>query len=181
MVQARCGPSIKTLLEERTRILEKLDNKTKNLDFIQTNRLIFAFQRNIVRHQQMKRYIRWFDLAAKTKRPDNKAEDFEAFEHDDDFNPIYQRIKKRLIQENLKAEEKQYITDEASKQTKIQRTIDGYVDELSSEMEMLQEKIEKSKKILEEKDQALERALQALMSQGFSEEDTRKILTGKQA
>lgn len=183
-------PEIKALLEERTRVLEKLDNKTKSLDFIQANRLLFAFQKNIVQNQKLKPYIRWFELAAKTKHPQNKKEDFETFEQDEAFNPIYQRIKERLIRDNLPTDEKQYIEDEASKQALIQRTIDGYVDELSGEMEMMREKLEardhtieqkdqmleENKKVLEEKDRALDRALQALIDQGFSEAEAKKLL-----
>jgi len=60
------------LLEHRERSLAQLNNKTRKLDFLQQNRLIYAFQKNIVKNGQKEnskyhKYLNSFELAEKQK------------------------------------------------------------------------------------------------------------------
>ncbi len=65
------NPEIRDLLlAEHERVLTLAANWTKHLDFLPQNRLIFAFQKNIVRHTQAEKYDRWFTFAEKTKNRD---------------------------------------------------------------------------------------------------------------
>ena len=60
-------------------ILELLRNDTKNLSFLQKNRLIFAFQKNIVKNKKFAKYSAWFTLAEKTLDKLNKKSDFDEY------------------------------------------------------------------------------------------------------
>ena len=63
-------------MKERARVLEVLDNHSKELDFLSKNPLIFVQQKNIVKNKTNAKYSKWFEFAEKTKNPDNKEEDF---------------------------------------------------------------------------------------------------------
>ncbi len=81
-----------TLDIERKKILTLLNNKAKNLDFLAKNRLIFVFQKNIVKNKKLLKYFRWFDFAERTRNKNNKEADFEAFKNDEIFMAIMERI-----------------------------------------------------------------------------------------
>jgi hypothetical protein len=71
---------IKKLMRQRQDILSLMNNKSKNLDFLAANKLIFAIQPNIIKNSAndptMKRYQRWFSFAEKTRQKGNKKQDF---------------------------------------------------------------------------------------------------------
>ncbi|MCP3965466.1 MAG: hypothetical protein GY718_03805, partial [Lentisphaerae bacterium] len=79
-------PEIVTLLEERAKVVEIMSNDTKHLDFLASNRLIFAFQKNIVKNRKIGKYVRWFEFAERTKNTDNTREDFSEFSGDRVFD-----------------------------------------------------------------------------------------------
>ncbi len=83
----------------RQNILTLLNNKTKNLDFLAKNRLIFAFQKNIVKNQKLKKYVRWFELAEKTRNKNNVEADFEAFKNDDIMMEVMERLETQKFEE----------------------------------------------------------------------------------
>lgn len=86
-----------------------LENKTKRLDFLAENRLIYAFQPNIVANRQNEKYARWFKFAAITKNPENTKSDFESFEN----QPIFNRIMEKLKVNTLEKDDFEYINDYA--------------------------------------------------------------------
>jgi hypothetical protein len=99
---------LQKLMEKRAQLLKILQNDTKNLSFLYKNRLIFAFQKNIIKNKQkMSKYFRWFEFAAKTSNPDNVATDFDSYY---DHPAIFAAMKKLMTSE-LNAEDFQYITD----------------------------------------------------------------------
>ena len=89
---------------EREKVLTLLKNKTTNVDFLPQNRLIFAFQKNIVKNKKLKEYCDWFELAEKTRNKNNVEEDFEDLKKNPTIMAVMERIeKKRLPEEELSA------------------------------------------------------------------------------
>jgi hypothetical protein len=93
-------PEIIEILRERTRVLEVLDNQSKDLDFLSKNRLIFLLQKNIVKNKTKAKYRKWFEFAEKTKNPDNKEKDFREYMDDEIFVEIMKRINKKELSED---------------------------------------------------------------------------------
>ena len=99
--------NIEKLFNESQRILKIVDNNHKNLKFLSENRLIFAFQKNIVKNKKMEKYFLWFDFAQLTKNPDNKASDFESYRD----KPIFSLVMEKLKTSEFNTDDFQYITD----------------------------------------------------------------------
>lgn len=116
---------IKELLEERRKILEIISNDTKSLDFLPKNRLIFAFQRNIVKNKTMKRYEKWFEFAEKTRDENNKKEDFEDYRKDEIFSEMIRRLRR----DSLTDEDFEYIADEKTRWEEVLRLERGIFDD----------------------------------------------------
>jgi predicted transposase/invertase (TIGR01784 family) len=92
------------------RVLNALDNKHKSLDFLPKNRMIYAFQKNIVKNQnskKYKKYFAWFDFAEKSKNKENTKADFVEYEKD----PLFAAIIQKIGQEAMKQDDYQYIED----------------------------------------------------------------------
>ncbi|MEK7255492.1 MAG: hypothetical protein AAB316_12150, partial [Bacteroidota bacterium] len=87
------------LTRQREKLLEMLNNQTKSLGFLNKNRLIFAFQQNIVKNKPAAPYFKWFDFAEKTRNTNNRKEDFKQYKNDKDMNPIIQRINQEVLDE----------------------------------------------------------------------------------
>ncbi len=95
---------ITELLKQREFALAQLSNKTKKLDFLQKNRLIYAFQKNIVDNSKKNdakyhKYQNWFELAEKTKNKQNQKSDFIKYEKDEIFAELIRRISKDTLNE----------------------------------------------------------------------------------
>ncbi len=85
-----------------------MDNKHKNLDFLSTNRLIFMFQPNILRNlQEDKAYFPWVEFAARTRNPNNTADDFKKYSK----NPIFIQVMEKLKTTVLTHDDFEYVTD----------------------------------------------------------------------
>ncbi len=97
------NPEIKSLLAERNRVLAIMEKKNRSLDFLAQNRLIYVFQKNVIRNasneKTARRYNAWFEFAEATKNKENKPSDFEKFEHDELFSEIMRRICKEILTE----------------------------------------------------------------------------------
>ena len=114
-------PDLDKILEEREKLLPLINNKTKDIDFLQKNKLIFAFQKNIVKNKRYKKYYVWFELAQKTlKRVTDKLE-FSEYEKDEILSEVVRRLKKHL--EN--PEDIKYIKERSEYIEKIKRYEDG--------------------------------------------------------
>jgi len=93
------------LLKQRELALAQLSNRTKKLDFLQKNRLIYAFQKNIVAnskkaHSKMHKYLNWFELAEKTKNKLNQKSDFLQYTDDKIFANMIRRLSKDSLTED---------------------------------------------------------------------------------
>ena len=113
------------ILKERSRVLDVLDNKNKELDFLSKNRLIFLLQKNIVKNKPREKYERWFDFAEKTKNRDNKKEDFKEYMEDE----IFLKIMKRINKKELKEDDFNYIEDETKIREEVERFERGIREE----------------------------------------------------
>jgi hypothetical protein len=93
---------ITQILSERELSLEQLNNKTRRLDFLQKNRLIYAFQKNIVRNasshnSKYHKYIDWFEIAEKTRNRLNEKADFLKYADDSVFAELIRRISNETL------------------------------------------------------------------------------------
>jgi hypothetical protein len=94
------NPEILELIKERAKLLNVINNGTKSLDFLPKNRLIFMFQKNIVKNKKIKKYERWFEFAEKTRNENNTKEDFKEYEDDEIFCEIMKRLDRTELNEN---------------------------------------------------------------------------------
>lgn len=93
-------------------MLKKQNNTNKDLPFLCENKLIFQFQKNIVRNMETKRenkkYSTWFDFAKKTLQKDNEKEDFSDFEE----NKAFKEVIRVLNAEKLTNDDVKYLKNE---------------------------------------------------------------------
>jgi len=89
--------NIQILMQERANILKVLSNKAKDIDFFSKNRLVFLFQKNIVKNNKIDKYVRWFEFAEKTKNLENTKTDFEKFQGDPLFDEVIRRLNKSIL------------------------------------------------------------------------------------
>lgn len=116
-------PDIKALMEERAKMLMLLQNDKKELPFLAKNKLIYLFQRNIIRNDKITKYFRWFDFAEKTRKEDNTEEEFIEYEKDEIFAEMMRRLNKTA----LPPEDWTYVTDQAEMWQRVQRYEDGVI------------------------------------------------------
>ncbi len=102
--------AIEELVCEREKALKIIENDTKDLDFLPKNRLIFMFQKNIVKNKKLAKYERWFEFAEKTRNENNIEEDFNEYSNDKLFNEMIRRLRK----EDLTEDDIKYIKSEKS-------------------------------------------------------------------
>ncbi len=102
--------AIEKLVREREKALKIVENDTKELDFLVKNRLIFMFQKNIVKNNKLAKYERWFEFAEKTRDENNTKEDFNEYYNDNLFNEMIRRLRK----DDLTEDDIKYIEDEKS-------------------------------------------------------------------
>ena len=109
--------NILTLIAEREKCLEIINNKTRKLDFLGKNKLIYAFQPNIVRNKKYSKYLKWFELAEKTRNRLNEKGWFDEYLKDD----IFVEIIKRINTESFEQVDWEYITDYEEFKEKVKR------------------------------------------------------------
>ncbi len=118
--------NIKELIEERTRVLKAVNNDVRDIEFLNKNKLIFMLQKNIVKNiETNKKYEKWFKFAEKTRKKENKEEDFEEFRND----KIFQEVIRRLEKNKLTIEDEKYIEEEAELVEMVKRYEAGVAEE----------------------------------------------------
>jgi len=86
-----------TLINEKREYLLKLLEKTdKNIDFLRKSKLIYAFQKNIVKNGNHKKYHNWFELAEKTLKKISDKFEYDKYLKDEIFSIVIRRLKKHL-------------------------------------------------------------------------------------
>ena len=102
------NPELTDIIREQQKVLGILKNDTKGMHFLRNNKLIFLFQKNIVKNNLIEKYVRWFKFAEKTKNKNNQREDFEEYQEDSVFLEIINRITKQSFND----EENQYVQEQ---------------------------------------------------------------------
>jgi hypothetical protein len=83
----------KSVLEKaRAALLLHPKKDRRELSFLAQNRLIFAFQPNIIKNKRVTRYAKWFKFAEKTRNPNNTASDFDEFSNNSIFAQMIHRL-----------------------------------------------------------------------------------------
>jgi hypothetical protein len=162
------------ILKERRRVIDLEQNKTKGLDFIFQNKLIFMFQKNIVenniKNKKIDKYIRWFNFADLSKNKENKESDFEKFKKD----KLFVGIINKLLKNRLTSEEIKYITDEEEfKEAYEEQEIKVYmlekeIEDKQKEVEDKQKEVEDKQKEVEDEKNAKKKTILKLYKKGFS-------------
>ena len=121
-------------------ILKTYNNDSKGLNFLRKNRLIFAFQKNIIKRKKFAKYSAWFTLAEKTLNKLNEKSDFDEYRND----KIFTELMRLLLKSNLKDEDLEYIQD----YEELRRGIELYNAGIKREgvIEGIRQGIEKEKK-----------------------------------
>jgi hypothetical protein len=163
------------ILKKRARVLEVLDNQSKELFFLSKNRLIFLLQKNIVKNKTNAKYSKWFEFAEKTKNPDNKEEDFQEYMDDEIFVEIMKRINKKELTED----DFLYIENEKEIREEVERFEQGIYEVARKDVweDGMEKGIEKGIKKGEkrgEKIKAVEIATR-LKAKGFDDENIAEV------
>ncbi len=98
---------IENIRAEREKVLKTIGNTTKKLDFFSQNRIIYAFQKNIVKNKKHSAYFKWFDFAQKSRNFSNEEEDFSEYKHDKTMAELITKLRK----DKLTVEEFKYVSD----------------------------------------------------------------------
>ena len=138
---------------ERQNILTLLNNKTKELDFLPQNRLIFAFQKNIIKNPNFYKYRIWFEFAEATKNEHNVEQDFEKFKKDKTIMAVLERLKT----DNFQEEDKSILAEWESDFIRLA--------EYWSDAEDMMQTIEVQKQVLQEQKNAIESEKNAIESE----------------
>ncbi len=117
--------NILDIIAEREKCLEIIDNRTRKLDFLQKNKLIYAFQPNIVKNQKYSKYLDWFELADKTRNKLNTKEWFDKYQKDE----IFAEIIKRINTETFEQSDWDYINNQEDFIEKVKRFEQVFIDE----------------------------------------------------
>jgi len=119
------NPEIEKILQEREKLLAILDNNTKNLRWFQENKLIYVFQKNVVKNPNFSKYKDWFEFADKTLNKLNDKFAYNKFENDAIFKEIINRLKTEIESD----EEIRYINDYDEYMQKVFRYEDAIRNE----------------------------------------------------
>ena len=146
--------NILELISEKEKCLEIIDNRTKKLDFLQKNKLIYAFQTNIVKNKKYSKYLPWFELANKTKNKLNEKGWFDEYLKDD----IFVEIIKRINTDTFEQADWEYVNDYDKFTEQVKRFEQVFIDEgfekgveIGLEKGMEEERVRQEEKRLNEK------------------------------
>jgi len=147
------------LQEERKRVLKKINNNAKGLLWMQENKEIFFFQKNIVKNKTNANYLHWFDFAEKTLNKENLQDDFTEYQEDKIFKEMIKRLKVSATDK----EDLTYIDNYEMYQDKVQQFIDSISREaiIDKEIELEEERTQKEEALAKEKE-ALAKEKEAL-------------------
>ena len=162
-------------LYKKRNVLKKLINKkNRDLDFLQKNKMIYIFQKQVLRNKKNKKYFDWFDFANKSKNKENKNSDFSNYQKKGVFKELMRILSSKFVSEEELNEAKNYcdnyeayveqtnnfikknyneIRSEFLEEAKERETIIAIKEEIIKENK---EKLKENKEKLKEKDLKLE-------------------------
>ncbi len=88
------------ILKKREEMNKLLHNTKKGVDFLQKNKLIYAFQKNIARNGNLSKYHDWFELAQKTLEKITDRFAYDKYRKDKIFCKIIRRLETSLAEDN---------------------------------------------------------------------------------
>jgi hypothetical protein len=147
--------SLETILAERAETLKILNNDTKGLGFLQENKIIYAFQDNIVKNRRNKPYGKWFELAKKSKNSKNKKSDFDEFKND----KVMVQVLRRLERTKLEPSEYKHVSDIYQYEYMLEEKKQEAVQAQQEAVQLKQEAVQSKQEAVQSKQEA-ERAQQ---------------------
>ncbi len=179
--------SLDNILVERKKVLNILENDTKGLDFFAENRVIYIFQKNIVKNKRVNLpYYKWFEFASKSKNRNNEEKDFDQYKKDKDMAEVIKRLRKDKLTKQEFDFANDYLSFELSleqlQQEKAAERKEFLKKQRKEREELMKEREERIKaeqeKIKEREDKQLLqlKLLSVLMSQGISLSEMAKVL-----
>jgi hypothetical protein len=155
---------LEAILKERENTLKILNNHTKDLDFFSENRLIYAFQRNIVSNNRTSAYSKWFNLAHKSRNANNTEDDFSQFNNDD----VMAEVIKRLEKDKLTTEEYRFVSDLP--------LFEAYYGNMQQDLAVAEKKVQLAEKKVEEEHQKFLETIEHLLRNGYTVESIANLL-----
>ena len=64
------------------------------------NKLIYAFQKNIVKNNKHEKYYEWFEFAERSLKKNNQESDFDKYRKDEVFMEIMRRLQSGNVTNN---------------------------------------------------------------------------------
>jgi hypothetical protein len=126
------------------------------------NRLIYAFQKNIILNKLITKYFKWFDVAYKSRNINNSEEDFSQYNDDN----IMAEVIKRLKRDQLTTEEYKFVSDLP--------LYEAYYGNLKQEIEIITQQAEAVKKEADKKVLQAEQKVQAEQQKVQAEQQKRQ-------
>ncbi|PID82155.1 MAG: hypothetical protein CSB16_02735, partial [Clostridiales bacterium] len=105
------------ILEKRNEMLNLLSNTEKNINFLKKNKLIYAFQKNIVKNGNLSKYYDWFEFAQKTLDKVSDRFAYDKYRKDKIFCEIIRRLETGLAEDDSM----KYIKDYEEYQEGVER------------------------------------------------------------
>ena len=68
--------NLKKIIKKHEILKKLIRNKHRELDFLQENKMIYVFQKQVIKNKNKEKYFKWFDFADKSKKKNNKISDF---------------------------------------------------------------------------------------------------------
>ena len=131
---------IEKILAHRDKAIKILENDTKGLSFFTQNRLIYVFQKNIIKNERTNLpYFKYFDFANLSRNPENKEEDFLKFKDNKEMEEVINRLRK----DKLTPEEFQYVSDINSYEIFMVRKEEEHKEKLARQLARQKKQIEK--------------------------------------
>ena len=160
-----------TLLEKRNRLYAMLQTTSKDTEFLSKNRLIYAFQKNIVKNRLYKKYYAWFELAEKTLRKISEKFEYDIYLKDDILSEVVRRLKSNLTEKDSEG----YIKDYEEYLEGVRRYDYGIEKKVKQEFEDKLKEEKQLRKIVEiEKAEAQQREAEAQQREAEKEEKLKK-------
>jgi len=96
-------------LAKKIETMYQMVNKTeKNLDFLQKNRMIYVFQKNVVANQKYEKYFPWFALAEKTLKKVADKFAYDEYLKDEIYSEVVRKLKIALSEADSEGYIKSY-------------------------------------------------------------------------
>jgi hypothetical protein len=161
---------LETILTEREKVIEILENKTKGLDFFSKNRLIYIFQKNIVKNKKIESpYYKWFDFANISRNPDNTEQDFSNFKNDKAMAEVINRLRK----DKFTPDEFKYVSDLDSYEILLARKDEDHDEAMALQKQHERKAVEQERQKAEQERQ---KAIQAKQEKQLLQIEFIKVL-----